>query len=89
MNFEDSRRKAQFVYQHKCKCSDNKRWWGTIANNKCRNCQATVKPLDLKEMVGVGWFECRCERRYARFCRGDVTSKCHGCNKENYPSFIV
>ena len=40
-------------------------------------------------MIGIGWFQCRCRRTYAGFSRGDVTSKCHGCQVENLPSFIL
>ena len=88
MEFEESRRKSLHIHQYKCKCSI-KRWWGSNANNKCKKCGQTVEHLELKKTIGIGWFECICGRRYAGFCQGDVTSKCHGCQKENYASFIV
>ena len=40
-------------------------------------------------MIGIGWFVCPCGRKFAGFSKGDVTSKCHGCQTELYPSFIV
>jgi hypothetical protein len=40
-------------------------------------------------MIGIGWFQCACGRRYAGFCQGNITSKCHGCLKENLALFIV
>ena len=38
---------------------------------------------------GIGWFKCKCGRKYAGFSRGDVMSKCHGCQTKNLPLFIV
>lgn len=88
MEFEENREKSMFIHQYLCKKCKN-RWWGASANNKCRSCDQETEKLDLSKMVGIGWFECTCGRRYAGFSRGDVTSKCHSCQRENYPSFIV
>lgn len=86
--FEDSKIKSSFIHQYKCKKCKNQ-WWGTSANNRCKRCKETVEKLPLSQMIGVGWFECSCGRRYAGFSRGDVTSMCHGCEKKNLPVFIV
>ena len=84
--FEQNRHKANHIFQYKC-CS--KTWWGSIKNNKCKKCNKEVVKLPLSKMIGIGWFKCQCGRKYAGFCRGDVTSKCHGCQQENLASFIV
>jgi hypothetical protein len=83
--FEEAQKKSHYIVQYKC-CGT---WWGASKNNKCRDCGETVAPLPLWKMVGVGWFQCSCSRVYAGFIRGNVTSKCHSCNTENLPSFIV
>lgn len=88
MDFEKNRIKSQFIHQFKCPCS-NHRWWGSSAKNKCNNCKSTVEPLDLKKTIGIGWFQCKCGRRYAGFCQGSVSSKCHTCQTENFALFIV
>ena len=85
-NFEENREKSLHIVQFKC-CRNS--WWGTLANNTCNKCKRVVQPLALAKMIGIGWFECSCGRRYAGFSRGDVTSKCHSCNVENLPLFIV
>ena len=36
-----------------------------------------------------GWFSCPCGRKYAGFSQGNITSKCHACQRENFPEFIV
>ena len=41
------------------------------------------------EMIGIGWFQCDCKRIFAGFCRGNVPSKCHGCNRDVDVAFIV
>ncbi len=88
MDFEKNRQRSLHIHQYKCKCS-SERWWGSEKNNKCKYCKKIVNYLDLKSTIGIGWFQCPCGRRYAGFSRGDVTSKCHKCNTENYPLFIV
>jgi hypothetical protein len=89
MNFSESQRKSENIFQYKCSCN-SKLWWGAKANNQCRRCKKEVTPLPLKQMIGIGWFECTsCKRRYAGFSKGDVSSKCHICNIENFPLFIV
>ena len=54
-----------------------------------RECSSIRSPLPLSEMVGVAWFQCNCGRKFAGFCKGNVTSKCHNCSKEVKPAFIV
>lgn len=86
--FLKAQNKSLFIHQYKCKCS-KKYWWGSNSNNICKRCKKVNVYLDLKKMIGIGWFECKCGRKYAGFSRGDVSSKCHICQDENYPSFIV
>ena len=86
--FEESKIKSSFIHQYKCKKCKNT-WWGKSINNSCKGCNEIVEKLPLTQMIGVAWFECPCGRRYAGFCRGDVTSKCHVCEKKNLPLFIV
>ena len=87
-NFQDSRRTSQWLFQFECSCNP-KRWWGTNKNNKCFKCKKIVNKLLHSETIGIGWFRCQCSRLYAGFCRGDVASKCHGCQAKNLPLFIV
>ena len=86
--FEKNKNKSSFVHQYHCKKCEI-RWWGTSSKNRCAQCNETVEKLSLKQMIGVGWFECSCGRRYPGFSRGDDTLNCHGCQKPNSPSFIV
>ena len=87
MNFKEQRNKSRNLHQYEC-CK--KRWWGDyVGANMCGTCNSMVKMLPLLKMVGIGWFKCKCGRKYAGFSRGDVTSKCHGCEVENLPSFIL
>lgn len=88
MEFLEAETKSHFIFQFKCKGCRNT-WWGTVHKNTCRMCQAIVERLPLAQMTGIGWFRCHCSRVYAGFSAGNVTSKCHGCNKENLPLFIV
>ena len=48
-----------------------------------------LQKLPFNKMIGIGWFECECGRTYKGKARGDVTSKCHNCQAENLPSFIL
>ncbi len=86
--FDKAERKSQFIFQYKCKCN-TKSWWGAAKNNVCRQCGKTVTKLPLAQMIGVGWFECSCGRKFAGFCKGKITSKCHTCGVHLLPSFIV
>jgi hypothetical protein len=88
MNFEKSRQKSFHIAQYTCKCT-GRLWWNSKTNNICRNCNQPATRLTLRETIGIGWFQCACGRRYAGFCQGNVTSKCHGCQKENLALFIV
>lgn len=91
MEYEDAFKKSLKIFQFECnsyKCK-GKRWWGSMMNQICKNCMETAKKLKLEETIGIGWFKCKCGRRYAGFSRGDVASACHGCKMENYPEFIV
>lgn len=87
-SFKEVQRKSRFIHQYKCSDCHNT-WWGASKNNICRDCSTATNPLPLSKMVGVGWFQCPCSRRYAGFIRGNVTAKCHSCNNENLPLFIV
>ena len=40
-------------------------------------------------MIGIGQFKCECGRSYAGKSRGDVTSKCYGCQTHNLPFTIT
>ena len=80
--------KSLYSYQYEC-IGCNKRRWGNLNHDSCKNCKNKVKILPFIEMIGIGWFVCKCRRIYAGFSRGNVTSKCHGCQKENLPYFIV
>jgi len=86
MDFKAAREKSDHIVQYRC-CK--KTWWGGSRNNTCFTCKRTVEPLPLQKMIGVAWFKCPCNRIYAGFCRGNVTSECHGCHKKNLPLFIV
>ena len=86
--FDEAESKSQYLFQYKCRCNP-KVWWGAAKNNTCRRCGKTVERLALEKMIGVGWFQCSCGRRFAGFCKGSITSKCHGCGNQNLPSFIV
>jgi hypothetical protein len=86
--YEQACRKSKHIFQYKCKCCYND-WWGAKANKTCKQCRQDKKPLPLKDMIGVGWFSCKCGRKFAGFSKGDVTSKCHGCNTEVLPTCIV
>ena len=88
MDYKEAHEKSLHIFQFKCNCSRNT-WWGSNANNKCKRCGKTVEKLELEQTIGIGWFDCSCGRQYAGFSRGNVTSKCHKCQAENYPSFIV
>ena len=87
MDFEKNRIKSMHIHQYKCKCSNT--WWGPSANNKCRQCGKATGKLPLNKMTGIGWFECACGRKYAGFCKGDIPSKCHGCQVQNLASFVL
>jgi hypothetical protein len=87
MSLQKYRKQSLNIFQYLCSCK-NKTWWG-IKDNACKPCNKKLNPLPLKEMTGIGWFQCACGRRYAGFCQGNVTSKCHGCHKENLAMFIV
>ena len=78
--------KSRNLHQYKC-CRHV--WWGGTTNNTCKDCKEEVEKLPLNKMIGIGWFECVCGRRYAGFSRGDVSSKCHGCEVENFAAFII
>ena len=80
--FEKNKSKSRFIHQYKCRCSP-KRWWGSATSNICNKCGKTVAYLDLKNTIGIGWFECSCGRIYAGFAQGDITSKCHGCQSHS------
>jgi hypothetical protein len=86
--FDEAERKSQFIFQYKCSCN-SKVWWGAAKNNACKRCDKIVDRLPLEKMIGVGWFECACGRKFAGFCKGSVNSKCHGCGSQLLPSFIV
>lgn len=85
-NFAESLRKSRFIFQYHC-CGNY--WWGTQKNNICNRCKKNKEKLPLEKMLGIGWFECNCRRKYAGFCRGDVPSKCLNCDEKNLASFIV
>lgn len=75
--------------QYKCnKCSNI--WWEKNAK-KCIKCKKfNVRRLDHKEMFGDGFFECSsCKRRWIGKCKGDATSNCNECEKENFPILFV
>ncbi|ETW03066.1 hypothetical protein H310_05494 [Aphanomyces invadans] len=79
--------KATWLRQFQCKQCDNW-WWGV--SRQCRICRRTVAPVQLKDMLGIGWFECdQCDRKFAGFCQGNVPSACHSCGKKCWASFIV
>ncbi len=84
--FNESLAESLHLHQFKC-CS--KRWWGNGNNSTCFRCHRNVSKLPFTQMIGIGWFECKCKRVYAGFSRGNVTSKCHVCSEENLPLFIV
>lgn len=86
--FSRQKEKSLYIHQYQCTCSTN-RWWGSEKNKICRRCNKKCEPLELTKMIGIGWFSCRCGRIYAGFSKGSVTSKCHACNEENLPLFIV
>lgn len=86
MDFLKQKKKSLYIFQYKC-CKEP--WWGDLKKNICFTCKKPNKKLRLNKMIGIGWFECECGRKYAGFSRGDVTSKCHTCEIENLPSFIV
>lgn len=39
--------------------------------------------------IGIGWFKCECGRIFAGFCKSDVPSKCHGCQREVLAAFVT
>ena len=86
--FSQQQEKSLYIHQYQCTCSKN-RWWGSQKNNVCKRCNKKCEALELEKMIGIGWFSCQCGRKYAGFSQGNVTSKCHGCQKENFPLFIV
>ena len=88
-NFQSSYRKSKSIFQYCCSCRTGNYWWGSVKNKTCNRCKKEATKLPLQKMIGIGWFQCTCGRRYAGFCRGDVMSKCHGCQKKNLPRFIV
>lgn len=88
MDFEENRLKSLYLKQFECnKCK--RRWWNGGQSSECNRCKVNGSKLPLEKTIGIGWFECKCGRRYAGFSQGDVTSKCHGCQTENLPQFIV
>ena len=86
MNFKEQRIKSRNLHQYTC-C--RKIWWGDASSSICDICKNRVDRLTLQKMIGIAWFECKCGRKYAGFSRGNVTSKCHRCQAENLPSFIL
>jgi hypothetical protein len=86
--FREAQRKSQSIFQFQCRWCDA-RWWGSAVNNKCHGCDTQAAKLPLKDMVGIGWYECSCGRKFAGFAQGNVRSKCHRCNVQLLPSFIV
>ena len=90
MEFDEKYEESLLSHQFKCECfNKTKRWWAESSTSVCKRCGTRWNYLDLEDTIGIGWFGCKCGRRYAGFSRGDVTSKCHGCQRENYPVFIV
>lgn len=87
-SFSEQQEKSLYIHQFQCSCSKN-RWWGALKNRTCRSCNKACEPLKKEKMIGIGWFSCKCGRKYAGFSQGNVTSKCHGCQTENLPAFIV
>ena len=87
MDFEDKLQKSKYIHQFKCKCGQM--WWGPNTNNECRRCKIRVERLPFEKMYGIGYFLCACRRNYAGFSFGNITSKCHGCQTENKPLFIL
>jgi hypothetical protein len=87
--FNKAFKRSKYIFQFKCYYCRKKPWWGPIKNKICFTCGEVAEKLKLEARIGIGWFKCRCGRIYAGFSQGDVTSKCHGCQIENYPKFIV
>ena len=85
-SYEEGKQKSNFIHQYTC-CGH--KWWGADSNNTCKSCKKTVAKLSFAEMIGVAWFKCECGLIYAGFCHGNVRSKCHGCERKNFPEFIV
>lgn len=86
-DFERMLQKSKYLHQYRCSKCD-RYWWGPDQKNTCFECNKVAQALTLDAMIGIGWFQCQCGRRYAGFSRGNVTSKCHGCQVENLPMFI-
>lgn len=41
-------------------------------------------------LIGIGFFECKCGRKFCGFCQGDVPSKCHVCGEtKNFAVFVT
>ena len=55
-------------------------WWGTQRNKTCKRCNVEAPKVPFEKRVGLGHFKCTCGRNFVGVARGDVKSKCHGCN---------
>eukprot|EP00052_Salpingoeca_macrocollata_P000467 m.20412 g.20412 ORF g.20412 m.20412 type:complete len:129 (-) comp10546_c0_seq1:33-419(-) len=63
-------------------------WWGARSNADCSRCKRAGQELPLEERVGLGHFRCDCGRTFVGMARGDVRSKCHGCQALVLPHTI-
>ena len=85
--FRQQRNNSKHCFQYEC-ISCYIYWCGGYTKNKCPLCGKLVNKLPPEKIIATGWFNCKCERIYAGASRGDITSKCYGCNAENLPAFI-
>lgn len=56
-------------------------WWGGPRNRQCNRCHRDGADVPFGKRVGLGHFRCECGRTFVGFGRGDVRSKCHGCQR--------
>jgi hypothetical protein len=90
-SFKEARNISKVTSQYKCCRYDTHVWWGGNheMDSVCDQCGSYGEKLHKFEMIGIGWFQCDCKRIFAGFCRGNVPSKCHGCNRDVDAAFVV
>jgi hypothetical protein len=64
-------------------------WWGDKHETMCDQCDHDGTVLDKRDTVGLGWFKCDCNRMFAGYCRGNMSSQCHQCKQDVWPSYVV
>ena len=83
--YQEALEKSLWIRQFKCSLCRNC-WWGTSENSTCRSCHNEGETLQLKKMVGIGWFGC--SRGAVNETETEFASKCRGCQRLLTADFV-